>query len=322
MDKKILLAALVLLLIPFSLAYTDALLDKVGQKAWYSFDNPTDNLTNDYDGTIYNLTTLGVMRTAAGIIGNGISGTGNDGENFYIPGQTWVSSGSITIVAWVNPDDNAGHYAIAAQSVGTSSNWVLRLKTSTGIIEVGNFGGLSGPITASTATVVGAEGYAMVAWVHNTTGPVNKLYKNGVEVALAAGGTATIDTYGNEADLGAYAQDSGNQYEFKGDYDEVAIWNRALTDLEIFQLYNGGAGTTLSDLGNLCDYTSGDWDMDASDNCVITSPVVMDAGGVLTITGTSSEQVTFEADVTNAAKVSIINARLTIMGSLLNVEGS
>ena len=65
------------------------------------------------------------------------------------------------------------------------------------------------------------------------------------------------------------------------------MWNRALNSTEITQLYNSGDGITYVPTAvDTCTYAgSGNWEVDCSDNCTISSNVVGD-GSNFSVIGT------------------------------------
>jgi hypothetical protein len=81
--------------------------------------------------------------------------------------------------------------------------------------------------------------------------------------------------------------DNGFQIRIDGtsiDNNE-ALW---IDDVIMYKTYTVG--------GDSCTYTSGDWDIDCSDNCAISSPVTVDAGADIRITGTGTFSTTSDID--------------------------
>ena len=75
-----------------------------------------------------------------------------------------------------------------------------------------------------------------------------KLYVNGNTTPVSnTGATGTIQTTTTNVKVGS----SDYNEHLEGGVDEVAIWNRALTDSEIEQVYNGGAPSDLTSLSPL-----------------------------------------------------------------------
>jgi hypothetical protein len=77
-----------------------------------------------------------------------------------------------------------------------------------------------------------------------------KLYKNGVEVgSMAKGGVLDIDPSVNAA-IGNQP-DGAEDRPFEGVLDDVAIWNRGLSEAEINELMTGDAITAVRPAGKL-----------------------------------------------------------------------
>lgn len=86
--------------------------------------------------------------------------------------------------------------------------------------------------------------YNLDAWNHfviEKDGSTMKVYINGVLQVNAAGTPVDESRVGDYMALGRW---SNCAYHATGGYDEVGIWNRTLTNDEVQQLYNSGAGVT------------------------------------------------------------------------------
>jgi len=88
----------------------------------------------------------------------------------------------------------------------------------------------------TTTATVPATTWTHVVLTVSTTNV--KLYLNGVYV-----GTDTVDA-GTPTSDGVVIGSSGDavQSEFDGRIDELGIWNRTLTSVEVTELYNSGSG--------------------------------------------------------------------------------
>ena len=80
-----------------------------------------------------------------------------------------------------------------------------------------------------------------VAVVYDFPGNVSKLYVNGNVVATKTGLIALPDNPSCITGLGAHGVNPRTNNYFKGSIDEAAIWNRALSDAEISNIYKRGA---------------------------------------------------------------------------------
>jgi len=141
-------------------------------------------------------------------------------------------TGSITLSAWVNPVEATQGYIVCKygaymiQFRGDSSN-----TTQAGIWVGGSW------ITLATSSAIPYNTWSHVVFTYNQSRA--RIYINGV---LTGSGTNTssIDTNNNPFIIGA-RNSTYRSRDFNGSIDEVGIWNRALTQDEVTQLYNYGA---------------------------------------------------------------------------------
>jgi hypothetical protein len=181
------------------------------------------------DGTINGATT-------------GATGIGHTGEAFSFDGSDdYVSPPNIgltegppfTISVWVKAESTGNHRVIYSEDyTGDVSNNVALMKDSSDKWRfwVRNQSGTAANIYSSTFST--GKWYHLVA-VNNGT---MRLYVNGVEEGHTSdpGGTHTKDASG----IG-YRPNSNDLY-FNGKIDEVRIYNTALTQQQIWKLYNIG----------------------------------------------------------------------------------
>ena len=142
-----------------------------------------------------------------------------------------------TISFWINRVANG----VASAFLGGSNGW-----GSTGIaiyVETNNvlYMSVNGLLYENFGNVFGTRPAGN--WYHiclSRDGDSVTLYVDGVSVSTKTGfgtGDFKIDTIGaaKHASTGAY------NYEFDGDMDEVALWNRALDATDIQRIYNGSS---------------------------------------------------------------------------------
>ncbi|MBM3303622.1 MAG: LamG domain-containing protein, partial [Candidatus Aenigmarchaeota archaeon] len=148
-------------------------------------------------------------------------------------------SGSFTIEAWVYRDslsakpivtkcdgDNCGNYFLNGYELYMNDN-----------LKLWSEGGISGTPKAAGNTNVPIGGWHHVAVTYDSSSKVVVFYLDGKTNGTTTGVTIN-PTYGNYPLFLGY----DGFYKFGGMLDEIAIYNRALTDSEIFQHYNGGSG--------------------------------------------------------------------------------
>ncbi|MFC1576337.1 LamG-like jellyroll fold domain-containing protein, partial [Candidatus Omnitrophota bacterium] len=234
--------------------------------AYWSLDGatPTDDSVNTNDGTIY-----GGVSLEAGKHGNAYRFHGVDGEYVLVTGSAFDLQNHTTSV-WFLSDDNgdtsnpewqdntraifapARNYAGGYESWAYNALWI-RPDGSIGHYQRGgqlssteNIKGETDPGTIQTGT-----------WYHAVSimgDGGNSLYINGVkqDLTYAKGSAASTESWAETnfgqgpdfATIGILPY-SPKAYYFDGLIDEPAVWNRALNDTEIQQLY---AGIPLGDI--------------------------------------------------------------------------
>ena len=292
------------------------------------FENTTNNTeAKDYSSYQNNGNIVGaVCNSTNGLIGQGCDFS-NDVINLGYTSSLNITS-AITLSAWVkrDVDTNAWGAIVSKWNGGLSKRSYGIYVSNTGFwaFHLSSTGGDNINVQSNDQAL--ADGWHHILGVYDGTNM--NLYIDGVNQT----DSDTISgIYGIDQDLEIGSFSSG---DFDGQIDEVKIWNRSLSDSEILAIYNNEsilhsdavdfygvgatvkANVTINDLidnrGNLeteevtiqsvtppedtCTYTSGDWNVDCSDNCVISEVVNLD-GNDISIVGTGT--FTLNADIKN-----------------------
>ena len=218
--------------------------------------DPSDNLTG---GTTYlTRVTTGVKDSAGNTLSSQyVTSSGFttadyalnfDGTNDYvsIPNNPFSNNNTFTIQVWLKPEavgDNAYHGFVGIQTSGRKpSLWV----SAGGDLHYDSYKGSQrfyGTISDGSNKFFTASEWVHVGWTND--GSNYKFYKNGNLVA-----TVTAPDTFNALDNIGYQIGKVDNY-FKGQIDEVAIWDVALSAADVTALYNSGIGLKASvDTGN------------------------------------------------------------------------
>ena len=141
---------------------------------------------------------------------------------------------------WIKPDNIAARRAIYSKSTPDANvyGWVF-------YIDTGGFPFLQVRSTGVLSSYTGAASFTAGAWQHfcfTFSGNSNmngiRVYRNAV-VDVTPGSTALTGTLlqAQNAMLGS----RNGSFTWSGNIDEVAIWNKALSQTEVSEIYNGGA---------------------------------------------------------------------------------
>jgi len=245
-------------------------------------DNAANTVVLDGTGTTNGVASFNTDdNTVTGQVGDALT---LDGSGDYITmGSPAVgSSGQFTISAWVKTTSTSNDYVIGYRNDGTLDWRFLRLSggKAQGYLRTSS----SGLDNVASTTSVNDGDWHHIVWT----------YEAGEAIIYVDGNDE--NTKSMTINPGAVALEIGRDGVSDSDYlpctiDEVGIWSRVLTPTEV----NDSATSTYPFSSDSCTYTSGDWEVDCADNCVIDSAVAV-GGNDIYITGTgtfrTSEDIT------------------------------
>lgn len=148
----------------------------------------------------------------------------------------------ISIAFWVNITSTATSYQMflaKGENAGDTRSYEVRQWGTTSQIEIQCRTGGGSYMQARTTTAIGTGSW--VHFVYTRTGATQKIYINGVSDTLAENVTQT-GTIDYSTDALWFGQRNGG-LRLNGKLDEIGIFNVALTQAEISQLYGDGAGS-------------------------------------------------------------------------------
>ena len=171
---------------------------------------------------------------------------GQPKDEIYVPYNSSFNTNSLTVSAWINPANisfnNGQAYIIARFENGYSNpngqTWAMAMDQSNRILT-----GVNNAATTNSQTnsVVFGNQVILNNWVHvvfTYDGTSLKLFQNGSLVSTQSP-VIPINTLSSSGlSIGVSRQANGWWFPFDGKIDDVGLWNRALTNLEVQQLYN------------------------------------------------------------------------------------
>ncbi len=220
---------------------------------WPFSGNANDLSGNNNNGTV-NGATLTTDR-----FGNANSAYNFDGINdlISIPDSNNLSiTNNITMAAWVYVNsDNQNYHSILSKRL--NGNWSYNLSLSyyfgpggspTEVNKV--FSGRRNNFGAQLEYKFSNEPIVFGQWLHITVKIENNVitfYKNGIDMGVNLyGNQFTIPMINQAIGLAIGSNGDGGEW-FNGKLDDIGIWNRALSEQEITNMYNG---VTYSDTCN------------------------------------------------------------------------
>ena len=196
-------------------------------------DEPWGLTAEDASGNGHDAAGRGAIPGASGPMGGAYDFTGKTSLSLGNP-PALNFSGTITLSAWIMPRASNGLRNIISHGYRRSPNAETALRINSGRYEAMSWNG--GHTRASAAIPAGD----LNTWVHLAgvyDGSAWHLYRNGAEIASAAGPLGALEM---DADWAIGATGTGTERFFSGLIDDAAIWQRALSQLEVSRLYEAG----------------------------------------------------------------------------------
>lgn len=205
-----------------------------------------ENNANDSLST-YNGTAQGGLTYSTGKSGNAFTG---NGVNAYVglPNNSFNFTNDFSISMWVNLTDIAGNQDLFCNSdiVGGSvdEGYRLSFRGSTNFIRFSIYGGSIVNLDTTTSAI------PLNTWTNivitRKANTASKIYLNG---NLSVSNTSAV----NPVYTGSFAPSIGvykttttsyltNLLSLNSKIDEINIWNKELTSIEVTDLYNSGTG--------------------------------------------------------------------------------
>jgi hypothetical protein len=223
--------------------------NKGGPVAYWDFDECQGNITHDLSGNNLNGTinvgaggsqaSVGTCTTAGTAWGNGVSGKFNSSLNFdgtddYTDVPVIIKNYPFSISGWIKSATQGTEQTLFAQKNTGGGPWIRIFKATTNNLQFELNGSSVGGLSSNT--IIQANTYYHIVVVVDSSNI--SLYVNG-KLDKSVGNIVTFTWSDfNNASIG-YLQQFGRY--FNGQIDDTRIYNYALTQDQIKQIYNGGA---------------------------------------------------------------------------------
>jgi len=201
--------------------------------SYWKFENNTNDETGTNNGTIY-----GDAQYVSGAQGQGLEFDG-DGDYIEVPyNAELIPSSMITVSMWLNATEfnNYGEYAISQRRDKTNSTYAIYGGNGTGNFYISQ--------EDSTFVLSPDSDNAITGDWHHVVGVADgayvRLYVDGVEQGNGTSYDGTLDkseSVGESLYIGCY-EIADPAREFPGTIDEVMIYDRALSESEIQDIYD------------------------------------------------------------------------------------
>ena len=224
----------------FDRALTDAEVQSIygsGLQAYYRLEaDGTDDSPNGYDLTEVNTPTY-----VAGKFGNGANLVSANSQTLTIANNLGMIGGDFSISGWCKKETTGvGGYMFGAGTVAAQDQWIaLGWNSATQIIFTFYADDLTATVTDDT------DWHHFVATFDYST-KARKLY---FDNSLANSDTSAGVPASNANSAIGSSPNAGGSAFFNGKIDDVAIFNRALTDAEVGFIYNNDSKRDEIDTG-------------------------------------------------------------------------
>lgn len=201
-----------------------------GLISWYRAENNTSDARSGNDGVLKNGASY-----AAGETGQGFTFDGMD-DYAAVPDSVSLRPVNVTVEGWFKFNSSAGAQMLVAKTVGTgtSESFVLFYQSGALFGTAGNTGG-TGPFVSLPFTPVTGTWYH-ISYTFDDAANTQALYINGTGTSGATGISIGYDTH--PVIIGMEYESEVPSYFFNGTADEVAIYDRALSQTELQDIYN------------------------------------------------------------------------------------
>ncbi len=225
-----------------SLRVTQRIAPPVGMLAWWRAEPDPSGLAKDliagHDGTFYSAATPAIpVYTADGKVANAFAFVYP--LHIRVPDSPSLHAAQVTMEAWVYPTWRTGYdLAIVARGSIGAGAWYL------GMVS-GNLRFYSEHQSSAASDLFAPNPLPFYEWTHVAAtfdGGKKVLYVNGVPVASRTGLSALKYNAGPApVTIGAGWNGSESVAFFQGRLDEVTLYGRALSEVEIMAIANAGA---------------------------------------------------------------------------------
>jgi hypothetical protein len=211
----------------------------VGLLAYWPFSGNTNDQTANANHLTNNGATLVADRNGTANAAYSFNGAGNYLEK-TVPSFVFSPTGTFSVSFWINRPSTTGGVAMMSGS-GTANNFIW-------LFSGNSNNNVFGTNKQQSAWIWANSPYSLNQWEHYVCMYINgvmRVYRNGVlEVSATYTHTGALSTA-----LPFYiGKDIGTSY-FNGSIDDVAIWNRSLTNCEIQKMYTSQLPNIVSNAG-------------------------------------------------------------------------
>ena len=214
---------------------------------WKMNDDAADTDVADASDNAYTLTAQQNTEdiTTTGKIDDAL--TFNGSSDYLIRAAETYDHEEGTICAWIKPDSLATMSVVASGDEASGTDCLHLAITANGGLKYFVHDGVASDNLTTPGSLFSASTWTHVAWVAGGGTVIG--YVNGAAALFSTVSTGSntgrwlADVAGRDNFTVGVTKRSSSQFFFDGVLDDVRIYRRPLTDLEIAAIYNSGSGT-------------------------------------------------------------------------------
>lgn len=208
--------------------------------AWYRFDNNSDDVSGNYDGTVF-----GGVTNVTGQLDNAYEFDASTGYVDTTIPELYDNYGNFSVSFWTKI--NSYSSPNAQRIIYQKNNFMFMLSGGSGFANVyfqaPNETARADYGRVGTQNVIPLEEWVHVVGIHEDDETL-KLYVNNVEYTTTYNSADSVAGVNGLFSVGRRTDDGATTY-FNGSVDEITVYNKVLTETEIGQLYYYGRQRTI-----------------------------------------------------------------------------
>lgn len=210
-----------------------------GLVAAYNLDESSGDAVDSVGG--YNMTNNGTCTYSAGLINNWVNTHSTGNKYLEVTSDLWLngSSQNWTVSLWIYPNGNISSQAVFANWVDYGYRvycYIERYSSACRLVRVR--GWIAADVCSKSQSFNNATWYHICGRYNGST--LNLKVNNGTATTLSSTGNGSGTGYWDRTSI--WALTNGGTTNFKWLTDCVQFWNRSITDDEVTEVYNSGAG--------------------------------------------------------------------------------
>lgn len=210
-----------------------------GLVAAWNFDESSGNASDSVGW--FTLVNTNTCTYGTWMIGNGVDTHSTGNKYLTVASNLWLngSSQNWTVSLWIYPNGNISSQAVFANWVDYTYrvyNYIEWYSSACRLVRVR--GWIAADVCSKSQSFNNATWYHICGRYNGST--LNLKINNGTATTLSSTGNGSWSGYWNETAIWAYTSWGGTNFKWRTDI--WLVWNRSITDDEVTEVYNSGAG--------------------------------------------------------------------------------